>query len=180
MKICKRLPDFLMPTEKWVRQQLDDFSKLVEHVTKLKYINKYPINEQIHLEVLQKTFLKNQPTMTYITTFSQNHLIELFDYINTKILDSFILDFQSKKMSKRLPKNLHLWVYSMLSQLEMPYLPDLYSVLRTLAINYSVIRYKLFEKGLLKSNGEDLKPFNLIICLIVNYFKQFDLVAGQF
>lgn len=63
------------------------------------------------------------------------------------------------------------WIYALLARVDEPLCPDTCSTLRSLARECAKVRAQI----VLGSSEPDVTPYNLIICLVANYFRQMDL-----
>lgn len=150
-----------MPTKDWQKERLDDFRNFRTFIeTKIIEDPKTIVIHDSHW----KEKLKNEiPTLSQILDIGQETKFKILDIISDGLIE--LNDGESFSYATG------IWIYSILSTIEIPLSPHMCYTLRDLARKCINIRSKLKEDC-----KEDVYiPLNLFICIIANYFRQKDL-----
>lgn len=154
-------PQKLLPTKDWQKERLDDFrnfrtfleSKLIED----------PKTVVIHDSHWKDKVVHEIPTLSQILDIGQE--------AKFKILEIILDNLKELQDGESFSYQTGIWLYSILSTLEIPLSPHMCYCLRDLARKCATIRSKLPE-----DIPKDIYvPLNLFICIIANYFRQRDL-----
>lgn len=151
----------MLPTKDWQKERIDDFRNFRTFIE--KKMKEDPSTIVIHESHWKEKLKTEMPTLRQISDIGQETKFKLLDIIlnnMSELNDGETFSYQTG-----------LWIYSILSTIEIPLSPDMCSCLRDLARKCAIIRSKLKEDTPKKLYA----PLNLFICIIANYFRQRDM-----
>lgn len=154
-------PKQLLPTKDWQKERLDDFRNF-RSIIETKLIEE-PQTVVIHDSHWKERVTKEIPKLSQILDIGQESKLKIFEIIlgnMTELKDGESFSYETG-----------IWLYSILSTLEIPLSPHMCYCLRDLARKCAIIRSKLPENV----SATVYKSLNLFICIIAHYFRQKDL-----
>lgn len=164
--------DFKDPSIEWQDIQSNKFEQIQKKIIALRNNPKFQeIVEASHEFEITTDYCKtNEPKLSTVINLNQGYVEVLIEELMTNFTENIQdLNLQKFKEILWIPK----WFYALFACLRLPLDPDVISNLRVIAKNcHNIINFLKLNQ---ENPHDDLLPFNLIIGIVRQNFKQFDL-----